>query len=492
MAENQFIKGAESIRRIEVKRYGYTLTFEISPNNVECHCFYEPATSGGAPLSESELHGHLTQNNIKEGIIPESVASLLNSAACSKAVSRLLLAQGIPIIPGENGQIVMAVSNELPKTESGDDEAGTVDFRNVQLFINVETGDLVATIKPPGSGEPGRTIAGKFIPPQPGIPVKFELGQNVRIDDAGKSIISLAAGRICLRGQAISVEDIYEINGDVDFKIGNIAFNGYVEIKGDVLDGFFIKATKGIKVHGNIGVCAIESGGDIAFCGMSGQGSGSILCGGSILANFIYDTVIECSGNITADVEIRSSHIKCLGVISVNKGGLTGGEYFSLAGIECGNLGSISSLRTRVVAGVHYRDQEELNALFNELKLLIAEFSAASKQNIDTKEFARKRTSITERTHEVRSRTHEQCNPKINVKKTLYEGVNITLGMISDNIVEARKGPISIIENTIEGGLRFLGMTPLSFKAQLIEQTFIQQQLLDQQKTRLNIQEGDS
>jgi len=199
--------------------------------------------------------------------------------------------------------------------------------------------------------------------------------------------------------------------------------------------------------------------------------------------------LIECAGDVKAETEIRNCHIKCLGVISVDKGAVAGGEYFALAGTECGNLGCITSLRTRVVVGVHYGDLEELNGLFNELKLLVTEFSAAPKGTVDLKEFAKKRAVVTERTHEVRSRIHEQCNPKVNVKKKLYEGVNITLGIISDTIIEERKGPVSIIENTIEGGFRFLGMTPLSFKAQAIEQTFIQQHLLEQQKIRSSIQE---
>jgi len=448
---------------------------------LDCYCFYEPTTIGGTPLTSSELQAHLAQFKIKEGVVPESVTTLLNSAASAKSVSRLLLARGIVSIPGEDGQIVMGVADAPAGTESDEGDAGTVDFRNVQSFLNVDAGDLVATIKHPGPGMPGRTVTGKIIPPLPGVPVKLEVGQNIRLSDDGGSVFALATGRICLRENTISVEDIYVVDGNVAFKVGNITFKGYVEVKGDVLDGFFVKATKGIKIQGNIGVCTIESDGDISFCGMSGQGTGKIICGGSISANFIYDTLIECAGDITAETEIRSSQIKCLGVITVNKGGLTGGEYFALAGIECGALGSRTSLRTRVVAGAHYSDLEELNCLFNELKLLVAEFTAAPKGTVDMKEFARKRAAITERTQEVRSRTYEQCNPKINVKKMLYEGVNITLGMISDNIIAERKGPVSVIENSIEGGVRFLGLTPLSFKAQMIEQTFIQQQL-EQQK----------
>lgn len=489
MAEKQFVKGADTVNRFEIKRYGYTLTFEISPDGLECHCFYEPSTIGGTPLTYAELQAHLAQFKITEGVIPESVSTLLNFAASAKPVNRLLLARGFAMVPGEDGQIVMGVADDLAEAEPDEGDAGTVDFRRVQSFLNVDAGELVATIQPPGPGTPGRTVTGKIIPPLPGSPAKIEIGQNIRLSDDALTLFAEATGRICLRENVISVEDIYQIAGNVDFKVGNVAFKGYVEVKGDVLDGFFVKATKGIKILGNVGVCTIESDGDISFCGMSGQGTGKVICGGSISANFISDAVIECAGTITVEVEIRSSLIKCLGAISVNKGGLTGGEYFALAGIECGNLGSRTALRTRVVAGVHYGDLDELNSLFNELKVLVAEFTAAPKGSVDMKEFAKKRAMVTERTQEVRSRTYEQCNPKINVKKMLYEGVNITVGMISDNILEERKGPVSIIENSIEGGFRFLGMTALPFKAQMIEQTFVQQNLLEQQKNRSSTQE---
>ena len=479
MSKETYVKGAESVSRFEVKRYGYTLIFEISPDEMECSCSYEPSTVGGTPLTESELQSHLAQYKIREGIVQEAVFSLLDTAASAKSVSGLQLACGSVMVPGEDEHVVLGVSDSNEVDETDDGIAGNVDFRHVQSFLNVEVGDLVATVIPPGSGNPGMTVTGKTIPPQPGAPLKLEVGQGVRLDDC--RLFATAAGRVYLRGHAVSVEDIYEVDGNVDFKVGNITFNGFVEVKGDVLDGFFVKATKGIKVKGNVGVCDIESFGDITFSGMNGQGVGKIVCGGSIYANFICDTQIECAGDINAEIEIRSSNVKCLGAIMVSKGGVTGGEYFALAGVECATLGSRTSLRTRVVAGVHYGDLEELSGLFNELKLLVAGFSAAPKGTVDMKEFAKKRAEITERTQEVRSRVYAQCNPKINVKKVLYEGVSITLGLISDNVAEEHKGPVSVIENSIAGGFRFLGMTPLSFKAQMIEERFVK---IEQQNNR--------
>lgn len=476
MADPLFVQDPKAVKRFEVKRYGYVLVIEVSGDGVECRCSYEPATTGGTPLTGGELQGFLTQYKITTGILPEALADLLNAAASGKAVAGMLVAVGTSMVPGLDGQLVLSVSDSLAAaTENDAAPSDIIDMRNVQAFLNVEVGQQVASILPPGPGMPGMTIFGKEIPPEPGTPFPLVLGLNVHRGDDGRSIIADMTGRVCLRGFEISVEDVYEIEGDVGFKVGNIQFNGFVEIKGDVLDGFSVKATKGIKIHGIIGTCTIESEGDIAFSGMNGQGIGTITCGGSLTANYINDSSIECTGNVTVEVEIRNCQIRSLGAIRVNKGGIAGGEYFALAGIESAILGNVASQHTRIVAGVHYRDLEELNTLFNELKQLIALFNSAAKGTIDVKEFARQRNAISEQTQKVRLRTYEQSNPKINIRKTLYEGVNITLGSLSEIIKEARKGPLSIIENTLEGGFRYLGMTALTFKAQAIEQTFIQQ-----------------
>lgn len=476
-----------AVKRLEIKRYGYNLTFLMAEDESECNCSYVPAIGVGTPLTAAELQTHLTQLKISDGIYSEAMADLLNAAASGQSITDLPFAKGSAMIPGKAGVLLIDVPDDLATPEPlvpENEAASKIDFRRVQSFLNVGSGDLIATIHPPGEGVAGKTVTGKIIPAQAGNPADFQIGQNVRISDDSQQLFAEAVGRVCQQGTTISVEEIYEVDGDVGFKIGNIVFNGYVVIKGDVLDDFSVKAHKGIKITGNIGICTIESDGDISFCGMNGQEKGKIICAGSITANFIYEAAVECSGDIIVETEIRSSHIKCLGSISVNKGGIVGGEYFALAGIQTASLGCVTSLHTRVVTGVHYRDLEELNSLFNELKTLVSEFSAAPKGSIDMKDFAKRRASITEKTHEVRSRIYESSNAKLNVTKKLFEGVAITLGMVSDNIKEERKGPMSIIENTLDGGLRFLGMTNLTFKAETIEQTFIQQRQLELQKNQ--------
>jgi uncharacterized protein (DUF342 family) len=470
-------------KRIEFKRPGYQLVLEISPDADLCVASYEPV-AGGAPLTRGELESYLGQLKISEGIVTEAITALTLVAVQGKPLYGATLASGTPMIPGAPGRIVLAAEltptpeSTEPPPMTADGEPLTVDFHHVQDFVNVDAGGLIGTVEPPGAGTPGRSILGGVIPPRAGKAFALKLGKNVRLDADGTSIYAEMAGRVTIRGEEVSVEEIYQVAGDVNFKIGNIDFNGAVEIRGDVLDGFRVKA-KEIKVQGNVGVCHIEASGNISLCGMNGQGKGTIVCGGNLSANFIYETDIECAGDLLVESEIRSCHIHTLGAVLVHKGGIVGGECVALAGVEAGILGSVTSLHTNIVTGVSYRDLAELSLCFNELKNLVARFNAAQKSSVDPKAFQAERAAITGRIHEIRTRTYARTNPKVNVRKMLYGGVTITLGVASEEFREERPGPMSIIENTIEGGFRFLGLTDLAFSAAAIEATFVQQHQLD-------------
>jgi len=49
-----------------------------------------------------------------------------------------------------------------------------------------------------------------------------------------------------------------EIDGDVDFKKGNINFDGFVTIKGTVADGFSVVAVKDVEILGTIGIGSVK------------------------------------------------------------------------------------------------------------------------------------------------------------------------------------------------------------------------------------------
>jgi uncharacterized protein (DUF342 family) len=324
-------------------------------------------------------------------------------------------------------------------------------------------------------GVPGRGVTGQVIVAKQPKALNLKIGENVIISEDGSQLIAETAGRVCVGSDEISVAQEYVVAGDVNFRVGSIVFNGFVEVRGDILDGFNVTAVKGLRVSGNIGACQIKSDGDIAFCGMDGMEKGTVECGGNITANFMHDCArVECAGDVIIDVELHNCHVNSCGRIVVNKGAISNGSYNALAGIHTRKAGSASSVKTTLRAGFDYRDIPELQRISVEL----AKNSATMAETVsfdDMNVLRRTRSELTEALMAIRSRSAAKANPKINVSTMLYDNVFVRIGMTPKEKLAERDGPISIIENSIEGGLRFLSMTSLDVRAADIEQAFVRE-----------------
>jgi uncharacterized protein (DUF342 family) len=461
----------------EIKKVGYSLYLRIPDNRLECRCSYVPHEQGSM-ITRDDLITFLKQYNVKEGIDQQALDDFCVKAAAGQQQVDVLLASGTPPAVGADEYISLSVSSST-SVRSGDDDTTNVDMHIVQTFINVSNGDEIGRIIPAEPGVPGRNITGMAIPAQPGKPMKCVIGKNIRCEENGRLLIASATGRFCQSAGEISVEEEYVVKGDVNFKIGSINFKGVVEVRGDVMDNFDITASKGMAITGNLGVSTIVSNGDITFCGMDGQNKGNITCGGTLRAHFIHDVEVESAGDVIVDVEIHNCSIKTLGKIVVDKGAISGGLYIALGGIEAKKIGSVSSVRTKLQAGVDYHDLEELEGLFATL----AETNETAKKSQSLAEITELRATMTElsdRVMAIRNKVNSAANAKINVKAVLYENVLLTLGNAIEEIKEQVDGAHSIIENSIDGGLRYLSLTSLDVKAAAIELAFVREQQLAQ------------
>ena len=464
---------AAAIGGSEIKKLGYSLYLRIPDDRLECRCSYVPHDQGSM-MTRDELTAFLKQYNVREGIDQQAIDDFVIRAAAGQQQVDVLLASGTPQVTGADEYIALSVQ---PSTavHSGDEEVTSVDMHIVQTFINVSDGDKIGRIIFAGSGTPGRNIMGVPIPPQPGKPLKCTVGKNIRVEDNGRLLVASATGRFCQSASEISVEEEYVVKGDVNFRIGSINFKGVVEVRGDVMDNFNITATKGLTVTGNIGVCSIVSDGDVTFCGMDGQDKGRILCGGTLRAHFIHDVLVECAGDVIVDVEIHNCTIRTLGRIVVDKGAISGGSCIALGGIEAKKLGSASSAHTKLHAGIDYHDVELLEKLFAAL----TETQVKAKESQSLSEIAELRKTIaalTDSIMAIRNKSDDKNNAKINAKSVLYENVQLTIGSATETIKDQKDGPLSSIENSLEGGLRFLSMTSLDVKAADIELAFVREQ----------------
>jgi hypothetical protein len=149
--------------------------------------------------------------------------------------------------------------------------------------------------------------------------------------------------------------------------------------------------------------------------------------------------------------------------------------FIAQCGIESGKLGSPSAKHTSLIVGVDYRYVEELRQLLDELTETQAQIREARSLEEIT-ELRRKATGLSERVATIRSKTVAAANAKINVKKMLHENVRMALGDVTATPQGSKVGPITIIENISEGGLRFIPMSSLAVKATDIELAFIRDQ----------------
>jgi len=457
---------------VKVEQAGYTLYLQIPDNYLECRCSYLPHAQG-AMLTSDELADTLKKHGVLETIDQQACEDFVVMAAAGRQQLDVLLACGTPPVVGTD-EYFQLTAPSTTVMHSDDYDGVRVDMYHVTTFVNVVTGDEIGRIIPVVPGIPGRNIKGVTIVSQPCKALKYKLGKNIHLDEDGV-LSATAVGRFSQVGGEFSVEEEFVVKGDVDFNVGIINFKGFVVVRGDVLDHFDITATKGLTVSGNIGVCSIVSDGDISFCGMDGQDRGSIVCGGTLHAHHIHATAIECSGDVIVEVEIHDCSIKTLGRIVVNKDSISGGSCIAQGGIEANKLGSPSARHTSLLVGVDYHYVEELKRLLLELTATQDEIGEAGSLEEITE--LRKRAAIlSERIANLRHKTVAAANAKINVKKMLHENVQMLLGDVTETVQEFRDGPLTIVENTSDGGLRFIPMSSMDVKATDIELACILEQ----------------
>ena len=192
-------------------------------------------------------------------------------------------------------------------------------------------------------------------------------------------------------------------------------------------------------------------------------------------------------------LEVRNSSVKATRSIIVERGTISGGEAVALDGIEAKHIGSVSGIKTRVTAGIYFPEADILSTLRQQRRsytLQIQRIGATLgplgkpknlrkalqeaielRTNLLTQRKAtleKEKVRVDTELDKFKAEDHPSANPKINVLGSLMEGVVIALGDTNEEISYEHTGPISVIENTTSGGLRFMDHSPLQVMAEEI------------------------
>ena len=111
------------------------------------------------------------------------------------------------------------------------------------MIESVKEGQLLATLIPIDYGEPGKDVYGNMIRPKKVRNKRLRHGKNIHLSDDKLQMYSDVSGNVTLVNDMVFVTDTYTIEGDVGPSTGDIDYDGAVEVKGNVITGYTVKAT---------------------------------------------------------------------------------------------------------------------------------------------------------------------------------------------------------------------------------------------------------
>lgn len=288
---------------------------------------------------------------------------LLNELSINK---KLLIAEGIPPENGKDSEIrmyeLMDVKPEL-KTD------GNVDHYELSLINRVKAGDWLGEMTDPTEGSPGKSVKGNTIMPMPGkkYPMPYDpVSVREAYEDGITRLYAAREGAVYYEGERIGVSNHLEIPKNVDFKTGNIDFEGFITVKGTVEDNFSVSAEEDIEILGEYGIGSVKEissrrGSIYIRGGIAGKNKAVIKSKKDIYTKYISDATIICEGSVHIGYYCLNSDITAREVyLDSPRGQIIGGNVRASVKVVSSIIGSASEKRTTImVAGFNRKEMKE-------------------------------------------------------------------------------------------------------------------------------------
>lgn len=286
---------------------------------------------------------------------------------------KLCIASGTEAIDGEDGFIewvAFAKKAEKPKEL----EDGRVDYYSINKVVNVKKGELIARKVSAKKGIFGKTVLGKSIPAKNGKEPLLKPGKNAVLNEEKNMIYAAIDGQVVITDKnKINVFPVYEVSGDLDFSVGNIDFVGTVVIRGNVPDGFKIKAMGDIHIYGNVEGAELEADGNIIVQhGVIGHNKCHIVAKKNFKSSYILDGDVHAYDTIEVTQSIMHSQVSAGNkvICKGSKGLIVGGKIQAGAKVEAVIIGNELATGTIIEVGINPQLRLEMEELKQKKKEL--------------------------------------------------------------------------------------------------------------------------
>lgn len=415
-------------------------------------------------ITKAGLVELLKANRVVYGLKEEALSAFALHPL-SYVTTPLLIAQGAAPMAGADGYIDNLFSLENKARKPLELENGAVDYRELMQLNNAARGQLIAQRVLATKGTAGMAVTGEPIPGKDGKEARFKQGKNVVVDAEKMRMYAVIDGLVTQTEKGkLNVFPVYEVNGDVDYHIGNIDFIGTVVVRGNVLSGFRIKAAGDIRITGGVEGAELEADGSIDIAsGIFAANKGFVKAGVDVKSSFVQEANVFAGQNIVVSQSILHSNVRagksilCKG----SKGLIVGGNLQAGEMIVARTVGNSTSTSTALEVGVAPELRNELQQLRTVTKqiadnldktdkalhlldqMALAGTLTPEKLELRTKLLSTKRTSTEElgaareRIWEIETSLEDIEKAKVEIIGTVYSGTKVVIGRYTRFIKDA-------------------------------------------------------
>ncbi|HTP59047.1 MAG TPA: FapA family protein, partial [Spirochaetia bacterium] len=219
---------------------------------------------------------------------------------------------------------------------------------------------VLARITPRIEGIAGIDVMGAVVAYGKAPATSLRQGKNTAVQ--GGAVVAQCDGKFVVGEESFWVSEVLEIPGDVDYSTGHVDFPGDVIIRGQIKQGFKVKAGGALTCMKLIDASEITCGGDLETGqGILGRMQGTVKVGGKVRAKFIENCYLEAGGDVAVSTGCLNSVIYTLGTLVTGpRGVIIGGKVYAQKGVSAFQIGSTAGVRTEIHCGIDYRVQQKL------------------------------------------------------------------------------------------------------------------------------------
>lgn len=410
----------------------------------------------------AELRRLLKKYEVRHGIQADGLHEATIEGTRGKEI---LIARGIPAMPGKDGYYELFFEREFPDAPELLAD-GSVDYTHVIVADTAQPGQKLAQYRPAGRGKSGMTVTGISIDGERGRELPPLTGSGIMADNERRVYTAALKGYVTYDAERcnLNVMQTYLVNGDVNSYSGSVIYDGTVHVSGSVSGKAVIRATGDVIVDGFVSGGTIEAGHNVILRGgVNAADQGVIQAGSRIMGKFFERARLmansDIEGNYFLDCIVNSE-----GKV-IAKGGksrIMGGEMTASAGVEAGIIGNYGSTNTAVTVANLYElteqlqdvkeqqvkvssEQEKLEEGREKLEKLIGE-GAVTDQRIYQKILQaaavkqNEHAMLEQRMEHLKTVKKNAMQANVKALKELRPGTSITINGVTRKITEASPG----------------------------------------------------